>query len=115
MASTASATEDEGMAGRDSSSQRNQPAPDQPAQSGPKADEGNSSPVLNIPNSIANDLGSPNPRARYDALHYWETKGTRAPLDPVFEVTEDEDPAVRAKAMAIIEQYWAAKQERERS
>ena len=115
MTSTASTTEEGGMTGRDWSSQRNPPAPDQPAQSGSKADEGNSSPALNIPNSIASDLGSPNPRARYDALHYWETQGTRAPLDPVFEVTEDEDPAVRAKAMAIIEQYWAAEQERERS
>ncbi len=36
------------------------------------------------------------------------------PLDPVFEAMEDDDPAVRAKATAIVEQYWAREQEREK-
>lgn len=103
-----------GSAERDGSGQHDRSAPDQPEQSAGKPDGGDPSPALNIPDTIAKDLGSPNPSTRYRALDYWETKGTQAPLDPVFEAIEDEDPAVRAKATAIIEQYWAAEQERER-
>lgn len=67
-----------------------------------------------IPLSVAKDLQSPEGRDRYRALDYWESKDSTAPLDPVFEVMEDDDPAVRAKATAIVEQYWAAEQEREK-
>ncbi len=65
-----------------------------------------------IPLSVAKDLQSPEGRDRYRALDYWEAKDSKAPLDPVFEAMEDDDPAVRAKATAIVEQYWAAEQEK---
>jgi len=67
-----------------------------------------------IPLSVAKDLLSPEARDRYRALDHWETQHSKAPLDPVFEAMEDDDPAVRAKATAIVEQYWAAEQEREK-
>jgi hypothetical protein len=47
------------------------------------------------------------------ALDHWTAKDTTASLDPVFEALEDENEAVRAKATAIIEQHWAAEQEKE--
>jgi hypothetical protein len=76
---------------------------------------GDKLPVPGIPKSIAKDLDSPDARFRIKALNHWDTKGTKAPLDPVFEALEDENEAVRAKATAIIEQRWAAEQEKERS
>jgi hypothetical protein len=76
---------------------------------------GDKLPVPGIPESIAKDLDSPDARFRIKALNHWDTKGTKAPLDPVFEALEDENEAVRAKATAIIEQRWAAEQEKERS
>ncbi len=66
-----------------------------------------------IPQTISNDLTSPDARVRYRALDHWEDKDTKAPLDPVFEAMEDEDPAVRAKATAIVEKQWEAEQEQE--
>lgn len=71
-------------------------------------------PVPGLSAAIAKDLGSPDARVRYRALDHWEAKDSKAPLDPVFEAMEDDDPAVRAKATAIVEQYWAAEQEREK-
>jgi hypothetical protein len=35
------------------------------------------------------------------------------PLDAVFEAMEDEDEGVRAKAEAIVEQWWAEEQKKE--
>lgn len=67
-----------------------------------------------IPLSVEKDLQSLEARDRYRALDYWEAKDSKAPLDPVFEAMEDDDPAVRAKAAAIVEQNWAAEQEREK-
>lgn len=75
--------------------------------------DGDKLPLPSIPDSIAKDIGSPDARTRYRALDHWETKGTQAPLDPVFEALEDEDEAVRAKATAILERHWAMEQERE--
>ena len=63
--------------------------------------------VPSIPDSIVKDFGSPDALTRYRALNHWETKGPQAPLDPVFEALEDDDPAVRADAAAIVEQYVA--------
>jgi hypothetical protein len=71
-------------------------------------------PVPGIPNAIAKGLESPDARERLQALDHWEKKGSKAPLDPVFEAFEDENEAVRAKATAIIEQQWAIERERER-
>lgn len=67
----------------------------------------------NIPVATTMDLSSPDARVRYRALDHWEAKDSTASLDPVFKAMEDEDPAVRAKATAIVEQRWAAEQERE--
>lgn len=69
--------------------------------------------ISSIPFSVAKDLQSPEARDRYRALDYWDAKDSQAPLDPVFEAIEDDDPAVRAKATAIVEQYWATEEERE--
>lgn len=74
---------------------------------------GDKLPVSGIPESIAKGLDSPDPRERLQAMNHWETKGTKAPLDPVFEAMEDEDEAVRAKATVIVEKYWAAEQAQE--
>ena len=73
---------------------------------------GDHTPASSIPPSVEKDLQSLEARDRYRALDYWEAKDSKAPLDPVFEAIEDDDPAVRAKATAIVEQYWAAEQER---
>jgi HEAT repeat protein len=66
-----------------------------------------------IPQNITNDLTSPDARVRYRALDHWEDKGSKAPLDPVFEAMEDEDEDVREKATTIVEQRWAEEQEME--
>lgn len=66
---------------------------------------------LSIPPSIAKDLSSPDARDRYRALDHWEAKNSKAPLDLVFEAMEDDDPAVRARAAAIVEQYFMKQQE----
>lgn len=64
-----------------------------------------------IPDSIAKDFDSPDPRARLKALDYWATQGTTAPLDPLLEALEDENEGVRTKAAKIAEQHWGIKQE----
>lgn len=71
-------------------------------------------PAPSIPDSIAKSLDSLDVRDRIQALNHWEKKGTKAPLDPVFEALEDENDAVRAKATAIIERQWAVERQRER-
>lgn len=89
------------------------------ARSGQTASAGQTSerkapPPPPIPETVATDLSSPDARTRYHALDYWESKGTKAPVDPLFEALEDEDDRVRAKATAIVNKYWAEEQERER-
>jgi hypothetical protein len=79
-----------------------------------QGDEGAPSFPPNIPAAVVKDLASSDARDRYRALDHWEVTDIKAPLDPVFEAMEDDDPAVRAKATAIAEQYWAARQEREK-
>jgi hypothetical protein len=68
-------------------------------------------PVFGIPESIANDLGSPDARVRLQAMNHWESQGTQAPLDLLFAAMDDEDEVVRRKATAIIERYWDAEHE----
>lgn len=68
---------------------------------------------LNIPETVAKDLSSLDARERYRALEHWEEKDSKAPMDPVFDAMEDDDPAVRAKAAAILERYTEAGVERE--
>lgn len=79
------------------------------------ADTSNGKSVPLIPDSIIKDLNSPDARVRLQAMSHWGSNETTAPLDPLFEAVDDEDPAVQAKAIEIIERYWAAEQERERS
>jgi hypothetical protein len=101
----------------DASQAANMGTPSQEARFPGKVDADTQSTALNLPASIAKDLTSPDARDRYRALDHWESKdskGIKTPLDPVFEAMEDDDPAVRAKATAIVEQYWAAEQEREK-
>lgn len=68
---------------------------------------------LNIPDSVAKDLGSSDARDRYRALDYWEKKDSKAPIDPIYDAMEDDDPSVRAKAAAILNQYMEKGEERE--
>ena len=68
--------------------------------------------LLNIPEDVAKGLGSENARDRLRALDHW-AKDKKAPMDPVFDLAEDEDPAVRAKAEAIIDKYLESGEERE--
>jgi hypothetical protein len=72
-----------------------------------------SPPESSISQTITNDLNSPDARVRYRALDHWEETDSTPPLDLVFEAMEDEDPAVRAKATAIVEKQWEAEQEQE--
>lgn len=76
--------------------------------------EHTSTSISALPLSVAKDLHSPEARDRYRALDHWETKNSKASLDPVFEALEDDDPAVRAKATAIVERYWEAEEERKK-
>jgi hypothetical protein len=50
----------------------------------PQESESASSLPANVPPAIAMDLASPDARARYRALDYWENKGNQASLEPVF-------------------------------
>lgn len=59
-----------------------------------------------IPYSVADDLASPEPETRFQALEHWEQKDSKLPLDAVFEAMEDEDESVRAKATDIVEKRW---------
>lgn len=68
---------------------------------------------LNIPDAVAKDLGSSDARDRYRALDYWEKKDSKAPIDPIYDAMEDDDPSVRAKAAAILQQYMEKGEERE--
>ncbi len=68
---------------------------------------------LDIPDAVAKDLGSSDARDRYRALDYWEKKDNKAPIDPIFDAMEDDDPSVRAKAAAILKQYTEAGEDRE--
>ena len=68
--------------------------------------------LLDIPDDVAKGLGSENARDRLRALDHWK-KDKKASMDPVFDLAEDEDPEVRAKAEAIIEKYLESGEGRE--
>lgn len=76
-----------------------------------KSIEEKKSAALPVPVSIAKDFESPYARIRLQALDYWATQGTKAPLDPLLEALEDDDEDVRAKAAKIVEEQWGIKQE----
>ena len=67
--------------------------------------------IPNVPGAIAQGLTSPDASARLKALDYWRNPENKAPLDPLYEAVEDDDPAVRAKATEIVERQWAAEQQ----
>ena len=72
-------------------------------------------PVLDIPESIAKGLDSPDAHERLQAMNHWEVKGAKAPLAPLFAALDDEDGRVREKATEIIERYYAIEQEQGRT
>ena len=76
-----------------------------------ETDGGEKLPAPVIPDSISKALNSSDARVRFQALDYWATQGTTAPLDPLLEALEDEDKDVRTKAAKIAEQHWGIKQE----
>lgn len=99
---------------RDGKSGQNDPAPTKAtASAGTTAVPRDDDDRLNIPKNVAKDLGSSDARDRYRALEYWEEKDSKAPMDPVFNALDDEDPAVRDKAAAIIDKLAEAREERE--
>lgn len=67
---------------------------------------------LELPDWIATALASPDVPVRLHALEQWAQQGPTAPLDPLVVALEDEDERVRAKAMELIEQNWAAEPQR---
>lgn len=67
---------------------------------------------LVLPEWIAKELDSPDVSIRLRALDRWAQQGPQASLDPVIIALDDEDEAVRDKAMAIIEQHAAIEPER---
>ena len=83
------------------------------AQSDTDTDERDNRSFPGVPDIVARDLGSADPRDRYRALDLWNVKGNTVPLDAVFEAMEDEDEEVSEKAMAIIEKRWAEEQQKE--
>lgn len=68
---------------------------------------------LSLPVWIAQALDAPETSVRIQALDMWAQQGAQAPLDPLIVALDDENDAVRAKAMAIIEQHWAINQKAE--
>lgn len=78
-----------------------------------KTDEPESMPTPltpEIPDSVTKDLDSPYASIRLSALNHWERNELTTPLDPVFEALQDENEAVQAKALEIIERRLAGKQ-----
>jgi len=67
-----------------------------------------------IPDSVTKDLDSPYASIRLSALNHWERNELTTPLDPVFEALQDENEAVQAKALEIIERRLAGKQTQSR-
>ncbi len=59
---------------------------------------------LVLPDSIAKELESTDVSVRLHALDRWVQQGPEASLNPLVVALDDEDEAVRAKAMALIEQ-----------
>ena len=61
---------------------------------------------LDMPTWIAQALDAPEVSVRLEALDTWAQQGAQAPLDPLIVALDDENDAVREKAMMIIEQNW---------
>lgn len=61
--------------------------------------------------SIDKELNSPDVSVRLRALDRWAQQGSNASLDPLVVALDDENEAVRAKAMALIEHQVAIEPE----
>lgn len=68
---------------------------------------------LVLPERIAKELESPDVSVRLCALDRWAQRRPKASLDPLVVALDDEDEAVRNKALAIIEQQSTIEPERE--
>jgi hypothetical protein len=68
-----------------------------------------------IPDSVTKDLDSPYASIRLSALDHWAGNELTTPLDPVFEALQDQDEAVQAKALEIIERRLAVNQTQARN
>jgi len=68
---------------------------------------------LALPTWIAQALDTPEVSVRLGALDTWAQQGAQAPLDPLIVALDDENDAVREKAMTIIEQNWVIDQDAE--
>jgi HEAT repeat protein len=68
---------------------------------------------LVLPELIAKELESPDVSVRLSALDRWAQQGPKASLDPLVVALDDEDEAVRAKALAIVEHQLTIEQEQE--
>jgi hypothetical protein len=68
---------------------------------------------LALPTWIAQALNAPEVSVRLGALDTWAQQGAQAPLDPLIVALDDENEAVRAKAMTIIERQWVSEQDAE--
>jgi len=66
---------------------------------------------LDLPTWIAQALDAPEVSVRLGALDTWAQQGAQAPLDPLIVALDDENDAVREKAMTIIEQNWGIDQD----
>ena len=67
---------------------------------------------LVLPELISKKLDSSDVSVRLRALDRWAQQGPTASVDPFVVALDDEDEAVRAKAMVIIEQQLAIEPER---
>ena len=68
---------------------------------------------LTLPTWIAQALDAPEVSVRLGALDTWAQQGAQAPLDPLIVALDDENDAVREKAMAIIERQWVIERDAE--
>ncbi|MGH7180513.1 MAG: hypothetical protein ACREJN_00890 [Nitrospiraceae bacterium] len=68
---------------------------------------------LALPTWIAQALDAPEVSVRLGALDTWAQQGAQAPLNPLIVALDDENDAVREKAMTIIEQNWVIDQDAE--
>lgn len=73
----------------------------------PNTDDNIKQGIPTVPKFVPADLSTPDPKARLHALDHWDGTNTQIPLSAVFAATEDEDEAVRVRAIAIIEQQCA--------
>jgi hypothetical protein len=83
-------------------------APASAAQEAPTLPE-----YLALPTWIAQALDAPEVSVRLGALDTWAQQGAQAPLDPLIVALDDENDAVREKAMTIIERQWVIEQDSE--